>query len=166
MVNSVKNYNEQPLSTAAEWDSSFINNSPYVHDLLNKIEEVALCSVDPIGITIALTGALGSGKSSIVKQTLHNLKSKYSDLVVYENNIKENSINDLEPTSNCLEPTEAADTANHNDGLPTTTSKIDLNVFEFRRLVKRKLFNSTSDYCYINLIGNSSIEGLTITLIL
>lgn len=162
MVNSVKNYNEQPLSTEAEWDSSFINNSPYAHDLLNKIEEVAFCSVDPIGITIALTGALGSGKSSIVKQTLQNLKSKYGDLVVYENNIEENSINDLEPTSNCLGSIKTADTANHNDGLPTT-SKIDLNVFEFRRLVKRKLFNLTSDYCYINLIGNSSIGGLTIT---
>lgn len=162
MVNSVKNYNEQPLSTATEWESTIIDNSLYVRDLLNKIEEVAFCSVDPIGITIALTGALGSGKSSIVKQTLQNLKSKYSDLVVYENNIEENSINDLEPTSNCLESIKTADTANHNDGLPTT-SKIDLNVFEFRRLVKRKLFNLTSDYCYINLIGNSSIGDLTIT---
>ena len=132
MVNSVKNYNEQPLS-ATEWESTIIDNSLYVRDLLNKIEEVAFCSVDPIGITIALTGALGSGKSSIVKQTLQNLKSKYGDLVVYENNIEENSINDLEPTSNCLESTKTADTANHNDGLPTT-SKIDLNVSEFRCL--------------------------------
>ena len=57
MVNSVKNYNEQPLSTEAEWDSSFINNSPYAYDLLNKIEEVVSCSANPLGITIALTGS-------------------------------------------------------------------------------------------------------------
>ena len=96
MVNSVKNYNEQPLSTEAEWESTIIDNSPYVRDLLNKIKEVVSCDVDPIGLTIALTGALGSGKSSIVKQTLRKLKDEYSCLELSENNSEENLGNDSE----------------------------------------------------------------------
>ncbi len=130
MVNSVKNYNEQPLSTAAEWDSSFINNSPYVHDLLNKIEEVALCSVDPIGITIALTGSLGSGKSSIVKQTLSCLKEEYSCLELSVNNSDENSGND---SVQKIPDAEVTDSSNPHEGSPTTM-KIKLQVSEFRCL--------------------------------
>ena len=130
MVNSVKNYNEQPLSTEAEWESTIINNSLYVRDLLNKIEEVVSCSVDPIGVTIALTGALGSGKSSIVKQTLRNLKEEYSYLELSENYSEENLGNDSKQQ---LVDAEVADSSSHNKGSPTAR-KIKLNVSEFRCL--------------------------------
>ena len=130
MVNSVKNYNEQPLSTEAEWESTIIDNSPYVRDLLNKIEEVVSCSVDPIGLTIALTGALGSGKSSIVKQTLRNLKEEYSYLELSENNSEENSGND---SVQKLVDAEVAGSSSHNEGSPAAR-KIELKVSEFRCL--------------------------------
>lgn len=130
MVNSVKNYNEQPLSTEAEWESTIINNSLYVRDLLNKIEEVVSCSVDPIGVTIALTGALGSGKSSIVKQTLLNLKAEYSYLALSENKSEENLGNDSEQQ---LVDAEVADSSSHNKGSPAAR-KIELKVSEFNCL--------------------------------
>ncbi len=130
MFNSVKNYNEQPLSTKAEWDSSLINNSPYVHDLLNKIEEVVSCNADPIGVTIALTGALGSGKSSIVKQTWSSLKSEYNCLELSENNSEENLGND---SAQRLVDAEVADSSSHNEGAPAAR-KIELKVSEFKCL--------------------------------
>ena len=130
MVNSVKNYNEQPLSTKEAWDSSLINNSPYVHDLLNKIEEVVSCNADPIGVTIALTGALGSGKTSIVKQTLLNLKAEYSYLELSENNSEENLGND---SAQQLVDAEVADSSGHNEG-STAARKIELKISEFRCL--------------------------------
>ena len=130
MVNSVKNYNEQPLSTKAEWDSSFIKNSPYVHDLLNKIEEVVSCNADPIGVTIALTGALGSGKSSIVKQTLSSLKAEYSYFELSENNSEENLGND---SAQKLVDAEVTDSSSHNKG-SLAARKIELKVSEFRCL--------------------------------
>ena len=131
MVNSVKNYNEQPLSTEAEWESTIIDNSPYVRDLFNKIKEVVSCSVDPIGLTIALTGALGSGKSSIVKQTLRKLKKEeYSCLELSENNSEENLGNDSEQQ---LVDAEVADSSSHNEGSPVAR-KIELNISEFRCL--------------------------------
>lgn len=130
MFNSVKNYNEQPLSTKEEWNSSLINNSPYVHDLLNKIEEVVSCNADPIGVTIALTGALGSGKTSIVKQTLLNLKAEYSYLELSENNSEENLGND---SAQQLVDAEVADSSGHNEG-STAARKIELKVSEFRCL--------------------------------
>lgn len=130
MVNSVKNYNEQPLSTKAEWDSSFIKNSTYVHDLLNKIEEVVSCNADPIGVTIALTGALGSGKSSIVKQTLSSLKAEYSYFELSENNSEENLGND---SAQKLVDAEVTDSSSHNKG-SLAARKIELKVSEFRCL--------------------------------
>lgn len=130
MVNSVKNYNEQPLSTQEEWDSSFINNSPYAYDLLNKIEEVVSCNADPIGVTIALTGALGSGKSSIVKQTVNSLKDEYNCLELSENNSEENSGND---SAQQLVDAEVADSSSHNKG-SSAAKKIELKVSEFRCL--------------------------------
>lgn len=130
MVNSVKNYNEQPLSTKAEWDSSFINNSPYAHDLLNKIEEVVSCHADPIGVTIALTGALGSGKSSIVKQIRSSLKDEYNCLELSENNSEESSGND---SAQQLVDAEGADSSSHNEG-SSAAKKIELKVSEFRCL--------------------------------
>ena len=130
MVNSVKNYNEQPLSTQEEWDSSFINNSPYAYDLLNKIEEVVSCNADPIGVTIALTGALGSGKSSIVKQTVNSLKDEYNCLELSENNSEENLGND---SAQQLVDAEVADSSSHNEG-SSAAKKIELKVSEFRCL--------------------------------
>ena len=130
MVNSVKNYNEQPLSTQEEWNSSLINNSPYARDLLNKIEEVVSCNADPIGVTIALTGALGSGKSSIVKQTRSSLKDEYNCLELSENNSEENSGND---SAQQLVDAEVADSSSHNEG-SSAAKKIELKVSEFRCL--------------------------------
>ena len=130
MVNSVKNYNEQPLSTKEAWDSSFIKNSPYVHDLLNKIEEVVSCNADPIGVTIALTGALGSGKSSIVKQTLSSLKAEYSYFELSENNSEENLGND---SAQKLVDAEVTDSSSLNKG-SLAARKIELKISEFRCL--------------------------------
>ncbi len=60
--------NDKPQEIPDEWDNSYIDNSRYARELISILERVCFGKNDPIGVTIALTGALGSGNSSIVNQ--------------------------------------------------------------------------------------------------
>ena len=60
--------NDKPQEIPDEWDNSYIDNSRYAIELISILERVCFGKNDPIGVTIALTGALGSGKSSVVNQ--------------------------------------------------------------------------------------------------
>ena len=82
-------------------------------------------------MTIALTGALGSGKSSIVKQTRSSLKDEYNCLELSENNSEENSGND---SAQQLVDAEVADSSSHNEG-SSAAKKIELKVTEVQVLM-------------------------------
>lgn len=68
--------NDKPQENPEEWDNSYIDNSRYALELKSILERVCFGKNDPIGVTIALTGALGSGKSSIINR----VRNDWSDL--------------------------------------------------------------------------------------
>lgn len=68
--------NDKPQEIPEEWDNSYIDNSRYALELKSILERVCFGKNDPIGITIALTGALGSGKSSVINR----VRNDWSDL--------------------------------------------------------------------------------------
>ena len=55
--------NDKPQEIPEEWDNSYIDNSRYALELKSILERVCFGKNDPIGVTIALTGVLGLGKS-------------------------------------------------------------------------------------------------------
>ena len=68
--------NDKPQESPEEWDNSYIDNSRYALELKSILERVCFGKNDPIGITVALTGALGSGKSSVINR----VRNDWSDL--------------------------------------------------------------------------------------
>lgn len=68
--------NDKPQESPEEWDNSYIDNSRYALELKSILERVCFGKNDPIGVTIALTGALGAGKSSVINR----VRNDWSDL--------------------------------------------------------------------------------------
>ena len=67
--------NDKPQESSEEWDNSYIDNSRYALELKSILERVCFGKNDPIGVTIALTGALGAGKSSIINRVRDELST-------------------------------------------------------------------------------------------